>query len=149
MKCPYCRNQKTKVIDKRDNHESNNTRRRRECEECNRRFTTYERIENVLLTVEKRNGKREEFDREKLKRGIMKAINKRHIPDNKVEELLDKVEQELLMRRQDTIKSTEIGDIVLRKLSDLDELGAFLFAAVYKEFETLEDVRKALKKEDG
>lgn len=147
MKCPYCRSKKIKVIDKRDNEESNNIRRRRECESCSKRFTTYERIENVLLNVKKRDGHTEEFDRAKLKRGIMKAISKRHIPEEDVDTLLTEVEQSLLSFGEDTVTSIQIGDVVLGKLSELDELGAFLFAAVYKEFATLEDVQKELKKQ--
>ena len=144
MHCPYCNSKKTKVVDKRDNNDTNVTRRRRECEECEKRFTTYERIENVLIMVKKRNGATEEFDREKLKRGIMKAISKRDLPEDDVNEMIGKIERKILGSGRDRIDSVEIGKISLKELSKLDELGALLFAAVYKEFKSLEDVKKEL-----
>src|SRR5204863_1265459 len=103
MHCPYCKNKQTRVVDKRDNDETNTTRRRRECENCEKRFTTYERIERVLLNVIKRNGRVEEFDREKLKMGIMKAIKKRHIPASKIDEMIDDIEQTLMAKEEQVI----------------------------------------------
>jgi transcriptional repressor NrdR len=103
MQCPYCSSKSTRVVDKRDNQESNVTRRRRECEQCEKRFTTYERVETINLYVIKRSGKIEEFDREKLKRGIVKAIGKRGVAEEKVEEIVQKIEQDLLNH-----ESTEI-----------------------------------------
>ncbi len=146
MHCPYCKNRNTKVVDKRDNEETNSTRRRRECENCEKRFTTYERVEKVLLNVLKRDGRVEEFNREKLKLGIMKAVKKRPIPPEKIDELIEDIEQKLMARDEQYIKSTEIGELVLKGLSKIDKLGALLFAAVYKEFEDLEDVEKELKR---
>jgi transcriptional repressor NrdR len=146
MLCPYCKNQYTRVVDKRDNQETNSTRRRRECEKCTKRFTTYERIEKVLLNVEKRNGRIEEFDREKIKRGIMKALGKRDISQTKVNEVIEKIEQKFLNSEQQIIKSKEIGQMVLKELNKIDKLSALLFASVYKEFKTLEDVEKELER---
>lgn len=146
MHCPYCKHKQTRVVDKRDNDETNTTRRRRECEDCEKRFTTYERIERVLLNVVKRNGRVEEFDREKLKMGIMKAIKKRHIPASKIDEMIDEIEQKLMAKEEQNIRSVDIGDMVLRGLSKIDKLGALLFAAVYREFESLEEVENELKR---
>jgi transcriptional repressor NrdR len=143
MICPFCKYNCTRVIDKR---ESGNTatRRRRECEKCKKRFTTYERIENVILNILKRDGRVQEFDREKLKRGISKATSKRHIPEEVVDDIIAEIEQKLLLSEKQIIKSSEIGEMVLKKLTKIDKLSALLFAAVYKEFTSLEDVQREL-----
>ncbi|MDQ6985804.1 MAG: transcriptional regulator NrdR [Candidatus Dojkabacteria bacterium] len=146
MYCPYCKSKNTRVVDKRDNDVTNSIRRRRECEDCNKRFTTYERIEKVLLNICKRNGKTEEFNREKLKLGILKAVKKRNIPEEKLDELIDEIEQELMGMDTDAVKSVTIGNLVLKKLNAIDKLGALLFAAVYKEFDSLEEVEAELKR---
>lgn len=146
MYCPYCKSKETKVIDKRDNHDTNTTRRRRECETCEKRFTTYERIENVLLYVKKRDGTIEEFDREKLKRSALKALGKRGILEDKIDEMIDSIEKELMQMEKEIIQSKDIGQVVLENLYELDELAALLFAAVYKEFNSLEDVKEELRK---
>src|SRR5690349_20874503 len=96
MVCPFCHHNETRVVDKRDNRDTNVTRRRRECENCHKRFTTYERMETINLYVVKRSGKIEEVDREKLKRGIMRAVNKRRIPEDKIEEIVVSIEQQLM-----------------------------------------------------
>jgi len=142
MTCPYCKSQETKVVDKRDSGES--TRRRRECEGCSKRFTTYERVENVLLNVTKRDGSVEEFDREKLKRGVMKAVNKREIPIEKIDEMISDIEYCLMTSDKQVVRSVDIGEMVLKRLTKIDKLGALLFAAVYKEFNCLEDVHNEL-----
>lgn len=146
MICPYCGSDKLKVIDKRDNNETNTTRRRRECEKCENRFTTYERIEKLLMNVIKRDGNIEEFDREKIKRGIYKAVKKRPISESQINEIIDSVEQALVTKGESTIRSIDIGELVLKGLTKVDKLGALLFAAVYKEFQTLEDVQEQLEK---
>lgn len=145
MICPYCKSNLTRVIDKRESGTSA-TRRRRECEKCKKRFTTYERVENVILNVLKRDGRIQEFDREKLKRGISKATSKRHISDDTVEEIISEIEQKLMLSEKQIIKSSEIGEMVLKKLTKIDKLSALLFAAVYKEFQKLEDVQKELER---
>ena len=145
MNCPFCKNPDTRVIDKRDTYPSV-TRRRRECERCSKRFTTYERIENICLNVEKRDGRVEEFNREKIKRGIMKAVSKRNISEEKIEALISDIEQNLLNNEKQVIKTTEIGEMVLKGLTKIDKLGALLFASVYKEFETLKQVQKELER---
>ncbi len=144
MKCPYCSSDETKVIDKRP---SDNTtfRRRRECEKCNKRFTTYERIEEIPLTVIKRDGRRESFDRNKIRLGIMKACEKRPINQEKIESAVDQIENDL--RNMDTIeiKSKIIGDMVSEKLKSMDEVAYIRFASVYKKFKDIESFEKELK----
>lgn len=145
MVCPYCHSQETKVVDKRDNNDSGVTRRRRECLSCRKRFTTYERIETISLNVLKRSGKIEEFDREKLKKGIMKAIKKRDLTEPQIEELLDDIELKLLNRKTNTVKSTDIGQMVLTRLKKLDTIAYLLFASVYRDFDTIEDFEVAIQ----
>ncbi|RMD77144.1 transcriptional repressor NrdR [Candidatus Dojkabacteria bacterium] len=145
MNCPYCSSTQHEVIDKRSST-VNSIRRRRECKSCGKRFTTYERIEKVTLQVLKRDGRVEDFDREKLKRGILKAVKKRNISENRIDELINEIEQNLLNTDKTIIKSVDIGEMVLAKLTEIDKLGALLFASVYKEFQTLEEVEKELKR---
>lgn len=144
MHCPFCGSPSTRVVDKRDNTDTNVTRRRRECDECEKRFTTYERVETINLFVVKRSGKIEEFDREKLKRGISKAIGKKRVGDEQLENLIQRIEQGLLNHESTEIKSTEIGQMVLDELIQIDELSYLLFASVYKNFGDLTDLKKAM-----
>lgn len=144
MFCPFCSCEDTKVVDKRDNNETGVTRRRRECLNCQKRFTTYERIANIVINVKKRDGRLQEFDREKLKRGIMKAVKKRNLGEDTIDELVTDIEQSLMNKDNQEVTSVEIGEMVLRGLNKLDKLGALLFAAVYKEFRTLADVEAEL-----
>lgn len=146
MYCPYCKSKKIKVIDKRDNDDTNTARRRRECEECEKRFTTYERVEKVLISVIKRDGRVEEFEREKMRLGILKAIKKRSMSDEQVEQIIQNVENKLISKEEPNVKSIDIGELVLEELTKVDKLGALLFASVYKEFTSLEDVQKELEK---
>lgn len=145
MFCPYCHGEDTRVVDKRDNNETGVTRRRRECQHCVKRFTTYERIETISLNVLKRSGKLEEFDREKLKKGIMKAVKKRPIAESTIDELIDDIELKLLNRSSREIKSTEIGNMVLTRLKKIDTVGYLLFASVYRDFNTIKDFKEAIK----
>jgi len=144
MKCPYCNSEETRVIDKRPSDDKT-FRRRRECEKCNKRFTTYERIENVPLTIIKRDGRREDFDRNKIRLGIMKACEKRPISQEKIEKIVDEMENDL--RNMDTteIKSKIIGDMVIEKLKSLDEVAYIRFASVYKKFKDIESFERELK----
>ncbi len=143
MICPYCKSEQLKVLDKRNCTETA-VRRRRECETCGKRFTTYERIERVTLNVQKRDGRVEEFDREKLKRGIKKAVSKRGISEEVIDEMIFDIESNLMSRDEQTIVAKEIGEMVLQRLTKIDKLAALLFAAVYKDFKKLEDVHKEL-----
>jgi len=146
MKCPYCLNKKTKVVDKRDIPELNDIRRRRECLHCGKRFTTYERVEFVKLTVIKKDDKRESFDRGKLLTGVLKACEKRPIPREKVEKLVGEIEAELRNYEELEIPSNVIGKLVMKKLRDLDKVAYIRFASVYREFTDLGSFEKELKK---
>ena len=119
-------------------------RRRRECNDCGRRFTTYERVEGLELKVMKKNGSLEEFDREKIKRGLVKATWKRPVEMEDIEEIVDEVERKLRMRKTSTIKSWEIGKMVIYRLKKLDPLSYLLFASVYRDFSDVEDFKKEL-----
>lgn len=142
--CPYCASDHLKVVDKRPSDDKS-FRRRRECEKCQKRFTTYERIELIPLTVIKRDGRRESFDRNKIRIGIMKACEKRPINQERIEKIVDELENEL--RNMDTIeiKSRVIGDMVMEKLKALDEVAYIRFASVYKKFKDIESFERELK----
>jgi len=134
IKCPYCQHEETKVLDKRETEEAITTRRRRECLKCKKRFTTYERIETDL-TVIKKDGKREKFSREKLKIGILKAIEKRPVSIEQINKLLDNIEANLRNRSSSEINGQIIGELVMRKLKTLDKVAYIRFASVYREFQ--------------
>ncbi|MBU0615529.1 MAG: transcriptional regulator NrdR [Nanoarchaeota archaeon] len=148
MICPYCHADETKVIDSRET-ELGSTRRRRECLKCSKRFTTYERVEEIELTVVKKNKDRERFDRNKLVRGLMRACEKRPIKVEKIERIADEIETEL--RKKDTIEilSTDIGELVMDKLKELDKVAYIRFASVYREFTDLRSFEKELNKIKG
>ena len=141
MICPFCKHSILRVTETRDNSETS-TRRRRECEKCHKRFTTYERIEKVLLNVKKRDGRVEEFNREKIRLGILKAVKKRKISEESINQLINEIEQNLISSEEQIISTKEIGDQVLTKLTRIDKLAGLLFAAVYKDFSCLEDIHK-------
>ena len=134
MKCPYCQHEETKVLDKRETEEDIATRRRRECLKCQKRFTTYERIETDLMVIKKDN-RREKFNREKLKAGILKSIEKRPISIEQVNQIIDNIEATLKSKNSSEIQSSLIGDLVVKKLKSLDKVAYIRFASVYKDFE--------------
>ena len=144
MKCPYCGGEETKVIDKRSSDDKT-FRRRRECEKCNKRFTTYERIETVSLTIIKRDGRREDFDKNKIRVGIMKACEKRPINQEKIEKVVDEIENELRNMDSTEIKSKIIGDMVSERLKSLDEVAYIRFTSVYKKFKDIESFERELE----
>ncbi|MBD3250463.1 MAG: transcriptional repressor NrdR [Candidatus Pacebacteria bacterium] len=146
MKCPYCFTDNTFVIDSRDTQEGETIRRRRKCDECGRRFTTYERVEGLDLKVIKKDGSEEDFSREKIKRGLIKATWKRPVSMAQINQLIDEVEQ--ILRSKDTreIKSWQIGNLVINRLKKIDKLGYLLFATVYRDFDSIEDFEKELAK---
>ena len=146
MKCPYCLAQKTKVIDKRDIPELNDIRRRRECLDCGKRFTTYERVGSVKLTVVKKDDRRESFDRDKLLKGVLKACEKRPIPRENIERVVGEIEAELRNREEMEIPSTVIGKLVMKRLKELDKVAYIRFASVYREFTDLGSFERELKK---
>jgi transcriptional repressor NrdR len=146
MKCPYCGKTNTSVVDSREALDETSIRRRRSCDACSKRFTTYERIEGVELKVIKKNGNREDFSRDKLRRGIVKATWKRPVPMSAVEELIEEIERKLLQKEVCEVKSWEIGNLVINRLKKIDPLSYLLFASVYRDFDSLEDFAKELKR---
>lgn len=144
MKCPYCANTLTRVVDKRDNNDEGITRRRRECQNCYKRFTTYERVEKVELDVVKRDGTIEKFNKDKLKKGVVKAVKKRPVTEEQICGMLDDIEMKLLNRKSTQIHSHEIGKMVLERLKKLDDIAYMRFASVYKDFNNLTDFEKEL-----
>ncbi len=145
MLCPYCSHTETKVLDKRDADGIAMTRRRRECLKCEKRFTTHERIETDLRVI-KKDGRREQFDREKLKRGILKACEKRSISDEVIENMVNKVE--VLLKNKDSaeIPSSVIGELVAKELKKIDKVAYIRFASVYRDFDTVESFHDEVKK---
>jgi len=141
MKCPYCGQIDLKVVDSRDSDTGESIRRRRECLQCSKRFTTYERIEAVPLYVMKKDGRREDFDRQKLFSGLMKATAKREISPSTVERVVDEIEAELRTRGKVEIPSREVGELVMDKLRGLDEVAYIRFASVYRSFMDLQEVK--------
>jgi len=146
MKCHYCNYEETQVIDTRDTENLESTRRRRECIKCKKRFTTYERVEEADIVVVKKDGKRERFERQKLLNGIIKACEKRSIPLEKIEKLVDDVESDLRKRESVEIESKIVGRIAMRKLKSLDKVAFLRFASVYLEFEDLARFEEELDK---
>lgn len=149
MKCPSCGHQEDKVIDSRSAKEGQAIRRRRECLQCRRRFTTYETIETTPLFVIKKDGRREPFSREKILNGLLRACEKRPIPAERLNELIDSLEADLLREGVDEVPSHEIGKRVMEALRDLDEVAYVRFASVYRHFKDvnqfLEELRSFLK----
>ncbi len=141
MKCPYCKGN-TKVTDKRDSPKG--VRRRRECLKCKKRFTTYERIEREKLYVIKKDGRREEFNREKLEAGIEKAFEKRPIEKGKIDKMVSEIEEQLRRKGKKEIKSSTIGELVMRKIKKLDYVAYIRFASVYREFRDIGDFKKEI-----
>ncbi len=148
MNCPYCNGKESRVVDKRASV-LNNIRRRRECLKCKKRFTTYERIENIDLIVVKKDGRREAFDREKLKKGILKACEKRPISIEKIENSVNDIEIRLRGLKGKEIKSKFIGELVMKALKKLDKVAYIRFASVYREFKDIKDFEKELKEIKG
>ena len=146
MKCPFCGNDETKVLDKRETEDLEVTRRRRECLKCKKRFTTYERIETIDLFVVKKNGDREHFNIEKIKNGIIKACEKRPISIEEVEKTISNIEAELKEKNKKEILSKEIGELVMRKLKKLDKVAYIRFASVYRDFQDLSSFKEELSK---
>jgi len=144
MRCPYCMHENTKVVDKRDTPDA--IRRRRECLKCGKRFTTYERIEMSGLIVVKKDGRRERFDRNKLKIGIIKACEKRPISNEMIDEMIDEIETELRNKGNTEVSSRSIGELVMKKLKKIDKIAYIRFASVYREFTDIESFQNELEK---
>lgn len=144
MKCPYCSEGSTKVIDTRETT-ANEIRRRRECQACGERFTTYERVESLELKVLKDDGEKEDFDRSKLRSGIERACNKRPVTDEQIEDLIDQVESEIRSENEKEVRSRHIGDLVMDKLKDIDEVAYIRFASVYRDFDSADSFEEEVK----
>jgi transcriptional repressor NrdR len=146
MRCPYCKNVEDKVIDSRMSGEGLSIRRRRECLKCGKRFTTYEYVEKASLMVVKRDGTRKRFDREKIKTGIMKACEKRPVSMDDIERIVEEIEREIQKKTDTEVKSTVIGNMVMERLHDLDEVAYVRFASVYRRFKDVSHFMKELEK---
>lgn len=147
MKCPFCKSLESQVLESRVSQEGEGLRRRRECLDCSKRFTTIERVVKGTLWVVKKDGKREPFDREKLVRGILRAIRKRPVSVEQVELIADSIEAEALKSGKSEIQSSSVGKQVLSKLKKTDKVAWLRFASVYLEFENLEDFENAIDKQ--
>lgn len=145
MKCPFCASDNTQVLESRVVEEGASVRRRRECGKCSKRFTTYEKVKGSVLWVIKKSGVREPFDREKLKRGILRAIEKRPVSLELVNDVVDQVEMEMLRREKEEISSKSIGIAVLKRLKKIDKVAWLRFASVYLAFGDLDDFQKLIK----
>lgn len=146
MKCPFCGVNETEVIETRDSEDATITRRRRTCLKCEKRFTTYERVEAEPLVIIKKDGRREQFERDKLRRGIMKACEKTTVALSTIENLVEEVQRELRGADSSEIESSKVGKIVARELKKIDKLAYIRFASVFRRFVDLEDLEKELKK---
>lgn len=146
MKCPYCGNENTRVIDSRPSDENNSIRRRRACDECNKRFTTYEKIETIPLIIIKKDNNREAYDRSKIEAGVLRACHKRPISANQINKLIDDIENEIFNREEKEISSQVIGEIVMNKLKDLEAVAYVRFASVYREFKDVNTFMDELRK---
>lgn len=146
MKCPFCAGTRLRVLESRVVEDGRAIRRRRECKKCGNRFTTFEKVRETVLWVIKKSGRREPFDREKIKRGILKAIEKRPVSLELVNEVVDDIEREMLRKGQEEIPSRVIGDAVLKRLRKIDKVAWLRFASVYLEFADVTDFEKAISK---
>lgn len=151
MRCPFCENLDTRVIDSRPTEEGHAIRRRRECDNCNKRFTTYEKVEEMIFMVIKKDGSREAFDRGKVMNGIIKACEKRPVPIASIEKIVDDIERGLNNMMEKEVESKLIGEVIMEHLKDLDEVAYVRFASVYRQFKDVNtfvaEIEKLLGKE--
>lgn len=146
MKCPFCNHENTRVIDSRPAEENNSIRRRRVCDECGKRFTTYEKVETIPLIVIKKDNNRELYDRTKMEKGVLLACRKRPVSADKIAELLDSVENEIMNGEEREIPSQVIGELLMDRLKDLDAVAYVRFASVYRQFKDANTFVDELKK---
>ncbi len=146
MKCPYCGNNQTEVVETRDNQDLGIIRRRRSCLNCAKRFTTYERIENVNLYVIKKDGRREQFDRDKVRKGLLTACEKTRVSVDTVEKIVTDLERDLRNRDTVEVRSKDIGDMIAKRLKKLDKVAYIRFASVFKRFVDVEDFEKEVNR---
>jgi len=145
MKCPFCGHENTRVIDSRPAEDNNSIRRRRICDECDKRFTTYEKVETIPLIVIKKDNNRETFDRSKIEAGVLRACHKRPISASQIKQLVDEVETEIFSMEEKEIPSQVIGELVMNKLKDLEAVAYVRFASVYREFKDINTFMEELK----
>ena len=145
MKCPFCENQDTKVIDSRPTEDGHSIRRRRECDACGKRFTTYEKVEQMILMVIKKDGSREAFDRNKIMNGIIRSCEKRPVPIAEMEKIVDEIERGLNNMMEKEVESTFIGELIMERLRKLDEVAYVRFASVYRSFTDVPTFMRELK----
>ena len=146
MKCPYCGSKETEVVETRDSEDLETIRRRRNCIKCEKRFTTYERVENVNLVVIKKDGRREQFNRDKLKNGIIRSCEKTTVSVEDIEKIVTEIERELRGADSVEVESKKIGQMVAGKLKKLDKIAYIRFSSVFKRFVDIEDFEKEVKK---
>ena len=146
MKCPFCGHDNTRVIDSRPAEENNSIRRRRVCDECDKRFTTYEKIETIPLIVIKKDNNRETYDRMKIEAGVLRASHKRPVSAAQIEKLVEEVETEIFKLEEKEISTQDIGELVMNKLKDMDAVAYVRFASVYREFKDINTFMDELKK---
>ena len=146
MKCPFCGHENTRVIDSRPADENNSIRRRRVCDECDKRFTTYEKVETIPLIIVKKDENRETYDRAKLEKGVLLACHKRPVSAKQIEQIVDSVETEIFSHEEKELPSSVIGELVMAKLKDIDSVAYVRFASVYREFKDINTFMDELKK---
>jgi transcriptional repressor NrdR len=146
MKCPFCNNEETKVVDSRPTEDHTSIRRRRECMKCNRRFTTYETVENIPVFVIKKDGTREPFDKRKILNGLFRACEKRPVSISVLQALVDEVEKNVYNSLEQEITSKKIGELVMNKLKEIDEVSYVRFASVYRQFKDINTFMDELNK---
>lgn len=146
MKCPFCNKENTRVIDSRPAEDNNSIRRRRQCDECGKRFTTYEKIESIPLIVIKKDNNREPYDREKIEAGIIRSCHKRPVSINEINALVDEIETVIFNLEDKEVPSAKIGEIVMNRLKDFDSVAYVRFASVYREFKDVNTFMDELKK---
>ncbi len=144
MRCPHCSNDDQRVIDSRDAKDGLEVRRRRECMKCKRRFTTYERVEELMPVIVKKDNRREPFNRDKILQGLRTATSKRPVSASRVEKIVDKIEQTLLERGEKEMPSAFVGELIMRELHDLDQVAYVRFASVYRQFRDIEEFMKEI-----
>ena len=146
MKCPFCGRENTKVIDSRPADDNSSIRRRRQCDVCGKRFTTYEKVETIPLIVIKKDDNREPYDREKIQGGIIRSCHKRPVSANQISEMIEEIENEIFSMEDKEIASSVIGELVMDKLKDVDQVAYVRFASVYREFKDVNTFMHEFKK---
>lgn len=146
MKCPFCGSDNTRVIDSRPADDNNSIRRRRMCDECGKRFTTYEKVETIPLIIIKKDMGREQYDRAKIEAGVLRACHKRPVSAQQITRLVDEVETEIFANEEKEIPSTQIGELVMDKIKDVDPVAYVRFASVYREFKDVNTFMNELKR---